>query len=188
MVVSPWARVYSSAQRAHVRRRLRPARLPPAGIHLVWALRRRRGAAPRAPDGAPASRSGRRRERSCQRSARVLSPQRETRLNTMSGLAWASSASAIVVGSFPGSFVDFIRRERAHASRSPTMSCGLTACPADAVAEVRAAMHFVASHGGRGAARELIGCCAPPAAGSTVTSSRRSRTRHARRLRRCSSR
>lgn len=35
--------------------------------------------------------------------------------------------------------------------------CGLTACPADAVAEVRSAVHFVASApGGRGAARELI--------------------------------
>lgn len=35
--------------------------------------------------------------------------------------------------------------------------CGLTACPADAVAEVRDAVHFVATKpGGRGAARELI--------------------------------
>jgi 3-deoxy-D-manno-octulosonate 8-phosphate phosphatase (KDO 8-P phosphatase) len=35
--------------------------------------------------------------------------------------------------------------------------CGLTACPSDAVREVRDAVHFVASHpGGRGAARELI--------------------------------
>ncbi|MCU0696785.1 MAG: HAD family hydrolase [Myxococcaceae bacterium] len=40
----------------------------------------------------------------------------------------------------------------------PAMAhCGLTACPADAVAEVREAVHFVSSHpGGRGAARELI--------------------------------
>lgn len=40
----------------------------------------------------------------------------------------------------------------------PAMAqCGLTACPSDAVAEVRAAVHFVSAHaGGRGAARELI--------------------------------
>jgi 3-deoxy-D-manno-octulosonate 8-phosphate phosphatase (KDO 8-P phosphatase) len=35
--------------------------------------------------------------------------------------------------------------------------CGLSACPSDAVPEVRSAVHFVAvSPGGRGAARELI--------------------------------
>lgn len=40
----------------------------------------------------------------------------------------------------------------------PAMArCGLTACPADAVAEVRAAVHFVSSRpGGHGAARELL--------------------------------
>lgn len=40
----------------------------------------------------------------------------------------------------------------------PAMAaCGLTACPADAVDEVKAQVHFVSKHpGGRGAARELI--------------------------------
>ncbi|MCA2976682.1 MAG: HAD family hydrolase [Myxococcaceae bacterium] len=40
----------------------------------------------------------------------------------------------------------------------PAMAaCGLTACPADAVDEVRQAVHFVSRHpGGRGAARELV--------------------------------
>lgn len=40
----------------------------------------------------------------------------------------------------------------------PAMNqCGLAACPADAVDEVRRAVHFVASRpGGRGAARELL--------------------------------
>jgi len=40
----------------------------------------------------------------------------------------------------------------------PAMAaCGLTACPGDAVAEVKSQVHFVSQHpGGRGAARELI--------------------------------
>jgi 3-deoxy-D-manno-octulosonate 8-phosphate phosphatase (KDO 8-P phosphatase) len=57
--------------------------------------------------------------------------------------------------------------------------CGLTACPADAVAEVRSAVHFVASAPvctnasycpGQGmqtcVAQKPSWCCAPPAAGS----------------------
>jgi 3-deoxy-D-manno-octulosonate 8-phosphate phosphatase (KDO 8-P phosphatase) len=42
----------------------------------------------------------------------------------------------------------------------PISQVGLSACPADAVSEVRQAVHFVAhSAGGRGAVRELIELC-----------------------------